>query len=71
MATDWLELRDYIKSLLISGKRSQDPEFKTLMRFFTRDRVVSLAKQILKEIEREKTMGIGAEELERKARGEV
>lgn len=46
----WTTLDDYIEMLLRLGKRSQDPEFKTLMDLFGKDRVVKIAKQILARI---------------------
>jgi len=46
--------RDYIRSLLVSGKTSSDEEFQVLFRVLGKDRVVSMALEIKKELADEK-----------------
>lgn len=47
-------LEQYVELLLRQGKRSQDEDFKTLMRVYGRQKIIDMAKAIL---EREKLNG--------------
>lgn len=42
-------LKDAVRDLLGEGKKRQDDEFQTLMRFFGEERIVQLVKEIRSE----------------------
>jgi predicted CopG family antitoxin len=47
-------LNDYIRDLLLQGKRSTHPDFEILFRIFGKDHITEIAKTLLKE-EKEKS----------------
>lgn len=49
-----LTLRDYIKALLLDGKRSQHEDFQKLFAIYGKDKITLLAHEILKELKDEK-----------------
>jgi predicted CopG family antitoxin len=51
---EWQTLADYIKELLLDGKRSPHPDFQLLFRLFGKDHITEIAKTLLKE-EKEKS----------------
>lgn len=46
---DWVTLRDYIRELLLDGKRSQHEDFQKLFGLYGEEKITRLAKEILKE----------------------
>lgn len=48
---NYFNLSEYVEMLLKQGKRSQDPEFKTLMLIYGREKIVEMAKEWLQRDE--------------------
>jgi hypothetical protein len=49
-----MTIDQYIEELLRMGKRSQDPDFQSLMLIYGKERIVTIAKRILADLSKEK-----------------
>lgn len=46
---EWVELTDYIRELLLEGKKSPDKEFQLLFRLYGEFKIRGIVQKILKE----------------------
>lgn len=46
---EWKTLKDHIRKLLLEGKRGNHPDYIPFFEIFGKERIVRLAKEVLKE----------------------
>lgn len=48
-AKNWMQLEEFIETLLRAGKRSQHEDFQMLFRIFGEQRITKIAKEMLEK----------------------